>query len=830
MSSLLPYQIPHADALEVSLIANKIAVDGSDPGVGKTYTAADVARRMGYTVFVVCPKVSVPMWKKVLQSFNVLFYDVVGYEKLRAGNTPWGKWEGRAFRWSLPRGVLLIWDEAHRCKAKDSQNAKMLRDAKGITMLLLSATFAKDPLEMRALAHVTGLAQWQSFWHWLTKNGCSKGRFGMEFDTERTDVLERLHNELFIRRGSRISIASLGNQFPQTQITADALDFGDVQKVYDEMEAELAKLDQQVVQDKTKAAAKDAKVTPLTIMLRARQKVELMKVPGIVQLAEDFLADGKSVVIFTNFRATLDALCGKMGTQCAIYGAQPELERQQAIEAFQSNRERAIIVNVQAGGVSLSLHDLHGTNPRVALVCPTFSAVELRQALGRIHRAGGTRTLQRILFAAGSIEEKICDAVNAKLEQLDLLNDGDLDPSKNNLNISAPAPSIGVSALHNMPDTTPTIYPTEAEIIGAGFAKLQHAGRSHSRHSPSSLENKAKCEGWFNQEGRDTTAADRGSLGHEMVEKNNFGMAPEDSDLTNAALKCRDFLTRFKGTHMAELALPIQDQKGHIDHLYLNEDNSADLVDLKFARNIYGADSAQFWAYMIGVWDAFPYVQTIRVYVLHPFLDHIDVEVFSRRRDYERLNAVVRKIIQNATNPNPDNFHIGKQCAWCGRMAVCKAWAQLGIEIANRANKDGEKYELPKGGRLDGEDIDPQTLAVLWRIAPLIKTVSEGWRSLALKKRVEEGMDIPGTELYEKKGTRSITNAMAAYDAIKDKVSPESFIEACDVKITELEKVFAATFPRGEKGASKSELTCRLLDASALTSGAPVQLLRESKQ
>jgi hypothetical protein len=266
-----------------------------------------------------------------------------------------------------------------------------------------------------------------------------------------------------------------------------------------------------------------------------------------------------------------------------------------------------------------------------------------------------------------------------------------------------------------------------------------------------------------------------------------------------------------------------------LDHLYLNEDNSADLVDLKFARNVYEADTAQFWAYMIGVWDAFAYVQKITVWVLHPFLDHVDVEVFYRRRDYDRLNAVVRKIIENASNPNPDNFRIGKQCAWCGRASKCKAWAQLGVEIANRANKHGEKYELPKGGRLDGEDIDPQTLAVLWRIAPLVQTVAEGWRGLALKKRVEEGIDIPGTELYEKKGTRSITNAMAAYDAIKDKVTPESFIEACDVKIGDLEKVFAATFPRGEKGASKSELMCRLLDASALTSGATVQLLRESK-
>ena len=464
---------------------------------------------------------------------------------------------------------------------------------------------------------------------------------------------------------------------------------------------------------------------------------------------------------------------------------------------------------------------------------------------------------------------------------MDLLSDGDLDPAKNNLNAQAPSLSYGVSKTHNMPDQPKTkpdavtalmlaeadrlndkvgkalaksnehacgmrdehpypplavAEPAPTEIkLGPGLpldmAKdvLEHAARAHSRHSPSTLENKAKCEGWFNQEGRDTTAADRGSLGHLMVEKNNFGMAPDDPDLTNAALKCRDFLTRFKGLHMTELALPIQDQKGHLDHLYLNEDNSADLVDLKFAKNAYPADSAQFHAYMVGVWDAFPYIQKITVWVLHPFLDHVDVEVFYRRRDYDRLNAVIRKIIENATNPNPDNFHIGKQCAWCGRASKCKAWAQLGVEIANRANKDGEKYELPKGGRLDGEDIDPETLAVLWRIAPLIKTVSEGWRALALHKRMEEGIDIPGTFLAEKKGTRSITNALAAYEAVKDKMSAADFISACDVKIGALTESYRAAFPRGEKKAGEEELTERLLDAAALTSGAPVHYLREEK-
>jgi superfamily II DNA or RNA helicase len=817
---LLPYQESHADAVAAALQQHGLAIDGSDPGVGKTYVAAKVAKDRGSAVLVVCPKVSIPAWRRVLEGFQVPVLDIVNYEKLRTGNTPHGKWSPRKqFEWSIPERTLLIFDEVHRCKGKDSQNAKMLRDAKGLPMLLLSATLAENPMELRAIAHVTDLCDWHRFWSWLLKNGCKKGRFGLEFNKRRTDVLASLHNELFKVRGSRIRIADLGNQFPDTQITAEALDFGeDIEKIYEEMEAELDALEE--------AAANDKPAQALTIALRARQSVELCKVPGIVQLAEDFLQDGKSVVVFTNYRATLDSLCERLKTDCAIYGGQTAEARQACIDRFQSNADRVIVVNIRAGGVSLSLHDVHNTNPRVALVCPTYSGTELRQALGRVHRSGGSKSLQRILFAAGSIEEKICARVNAKLDRMDLLNDGiptfsdqELSPLKNNLNEISTPMSIEVET-----DIMPKNKPKKTEN------KLEHEDRAHSKHSPSSLENKAKCPGWFNDPdpNKDRSAADRGSLGHEMVEKDNFDMAPDDLELTEAALKCKEFMQRFSkpGTeHHKELRLAIQDQFGHLDHLFLHINLSADLVDLKFARNIYKADTAQFWAYMLGVWDRFPKINEIRVWVLHPFLDHVDMETYSREANYDQLHAIVRAIISKAENPNPDDFRVGKQCTYCGRLGKCRAWAELGADIASRYDAEGRKYAIPAGG---ADVNDPETLAVLWRLAPLISKAADGWRKAALQTRLE-GTDVPGLELFERTGSREITNAAAAFSAISDKVKPEDFIQACDVKIGALEKIFAETFPRGEKGSSKKELMHRLLDASAVSTGAPVQMLRELK-
>ena len=83
----------------------------------------------------------------------------------------------------------------------------------------------------------------------------------------------------------------------------------------------------------------------------------------------------------------------------------------------------------QAGGTGLSLHDETGEHPRISLISPSFSAIELRQVLGRVHRASGkSPSIQNIVFANGTVEMKVCHAVRAKLNNLDLVNDDDLNP------------------------------------------------------------------------------------------------------------------------------------------------------------------------------------------------------------------------------------------------------------------------------------------------------------------------------------------------------------------------------------------------------------------
>jgi SNF2 family DNA or RNA helicase len=176
-----------------------------------------------------------------------------------------------------------------------------------------------------------------------------------------------------------------------------------------------------------KAAGDSSNAEHLTAQLRARQVSELQKIPALVELAKDALAEKRSVFIGVNFNDSLDTLKESFGNEIVaiVRGDQTSEDRERNIAAFQADKARILIANLRAGGVGVSLHDLHGRFPRTALICPGWSATDLKQALGRVWRSGGkTTSIQRILYAAGTVEETVAARIEEKLRNLSLLNDG----------------------------------------------------------------------------------------------------------------------------------------------------------------------------------------------------------------------------------------------------------------------------------------------------------------------------------------------------------------------------------------------------------------------
>lgn len=432
--ALYDWQKPHTDKLVEAMCRHGFAMDGSDTGTGKTVIALEVAHRIGRIPFVVCPKSVIPSWVEMMRQFRPddPAYFAYNYEKMRGGKTAFLPRKGKRLSWRLdPAVCMLIFDEVHRCKSDKSLNSRMLAQAKdaGIPVLMLSATACSDPTEMKSVGYILGMHQYRNYWSWCLQTGCSKGVFGGLKFSNSPKVLKRLHDYIYPDRGSRIKIKDLPEgTFPDNMVIPQGYHVDDpsaFDQIYTEMASELGALAERVEHDSDEES-------PLTIQLRARQKAELLKVPVFTELAEDALSQRNSVVIFVNFTATLEALASRLSTvapTALIQGGQSSADRADRVDAFQRDSAHVLICMTQAGGVGLNLHDLLGNRPRVSLISPGFSAIDLKQALGRIHRAGSkSPAIQKIVFAAGSVEMRVCRAVRRKLTNLDLINDDELNP------------------------------------------------------------------------------------------------------------------------------------------------------------------------------------------------------------------------------------------------------------------------------------------------------------------------------------------------------------------------------------------------------------------
>ena len=441
--SLLVPQREHAVNMLNSIYMNGVAADLSETGTGKTYVAAWVAKQLNVPLVVICPKVVRKSWNEVLSKFGIKANVVINYEKLTRGNTEYltfknGKDEyAENYQFGFPKDALVILDETHKCKALKSKNSTMLVALKqnGYKLFLLSATAATNPVEMRSFGYATFLHNLANFKNFLSSCNVRTNRFGaFEIDMANNvtrQAMSDIHDTLFnkLKVAGRMTRKMFGNIFPDNRVMAEAFDMGantdKINRVYELMEAELAALEE---------SSSNYKQHQFAIMTKARRMAELLKVPTFVEMIEDLYDEGISPVIFVNYTETVEAIKKKLEQKnkfkdqiAFIVGGQSNTNRDRDIEMFQNNTKRIMIANLSAGNAGISLHDLIGNNPRHSIISPSFSAIQLIQALGRIHRAEGkSPCIQKVVFAAGTIEEDACYRVQAKINNLDALNDGDL--------------------------------------------------------------------------------------------------------------------------------------------------------------------------------------------------------------------------------------------------------------------------------------------------------------------------------------------------------------------------------------------------------------------
>lgn len=456
MFEFRPYQLEAAKILSDLLQERQFALDGSDTGIGKTFTAIATALEFDPPppVAVICRASAQTKWRDALALFNIEPVFLFSWDKARNKKNPFfiplrnrrGNISG--FNLRLHEPTLVIVDEIHAAGAVKSQNAQLVIAAAqcpNAYVLGLSASIADSPLKLYAVGFCLGLHTLSSppsdFWSWCRKNGCGKAPFGgMYFrKRDRERVLLRLHETLFgpKPRGVRLRKKDLmqAGQFPESEVFVELWDVGTIAASPAWLRPYLEDVDKSEEKDNEKH---DYDPHGGIIAMRDRQRSELIKVPALISDIEDRLEEGESVIVFLQFTKTLEAVASRLDgvPYSVVAGMIPRslqlqrgnISRDEQLRLFQSGEHRLILCQTDAGSESIDLHDTDGRFPRHVIVFPTYKSVTLIQALGRAVRSGAkSPVVQRIVYSSGGIEEKIARVIESRLENLSLLSDGELN-------------------------------------------------------------------------------------------------------------------------------------------------------------------------------------------------------------------------------------------------------------------------------------------------------------------------------------------------------------------------------------------------------------------
>jgi hypothetical protein len=831
--NLYPPQQKSHDALVAALKKHNAALDSSITGAGKTLVAVETAATVKLTPLVICPKVVIPSWKATLLEQDSDYWDIVNYEKLRTGNTRWLKKVGRSFEWSVLPKTLLIFDEVHRCKGIRSQNAKMLVAAvkQGLPCLMLSATAAEDPSEMRALGFALGLHKDNNFARWAMNWGCSIDPWRkLCFPIKSRPKLKVLHKEIYPDKGYKISRAEMGDFFTETSIITDPVDFGsaeEMQKIYDEMEEELNELSKQSGADKGASA--------LTARLRARQAIELLRIPALAEMVQDAVDEGCSCAVFLNFRASMDALKERLNIPVAeIQGDQTASHRDLEIERFQRDYVHVILCQINAGGAGVNLHATRkNSRPRRSFISPSDDAKMMTQALGRIDRAGSqSDTVQWILFAANTIEEEVAKNFRRKLHNMSVLH-ADLPQDAEIMKI--------------LPKSVDAVLPSDT-VVSHTMSVAEEP--KHAKWSPSKLKHVEICPGYESREGGANPAAEMGTRIHEALEK--FDLDPlTDSWERLIAERCLEAYQNIVARHGLikgvydthhEVRLDINldeglDTFGTCDVLLIQGDMGV-AIDWKTGKG--AVDDAeintQAQAYVLGAFQRHPEPDAIHFYFVIPQRDEITFHTY-RREDCARIQLRLSTIIRRAEqfqyvwkgrggvpvemfNPQPGN------CEFCANQWKCHAVTAKVFDIARKYGTDG----LPVPAKVHGSETeDPEDMAKLLLLLPVVQQWIDGVKARSKQMAFEEGLEIPGFEAKERAGRRTITSASAAWHALVElhpEIGAEDFIARLGpISFNDIAEVAKESAPRGKKTAAQNEFEDKLIEMGVLDQSPPSRYL-----
>lgn len=437
------------------------ALLADEVGLGKTIEAGMLIseyllRGMARTVLVVCPAALVGQWRAELaDKFAV---EAQSTDEARFRTNPEAAWsagsEPRVVVASLQmiraarhaelvrsqRWDLLVVDEAHYLKNRTTAGYKLLDSLKSRFLLLLTATPVENDLE-ELYNLVTLLKPGQ-----LATPAAFKKQFvekGDPFSPRNRERLRNLLGEVMVRNTRALAGRGieLPPRFAQTVVLdpspqEQALYTAVVDLVRSVKDGGGSRLSLRTLLEEAGSSAEAvldtvgrldsglgaAALTPVAEAARSATQSQARKLAKLLEIirALGSFSPGSKAVVFTRFRATLEALSSALHAAGVAHscfsGGMSGPEKDRAVA--QLREEVPVMLATDVGGEG---RNLQFANVLVNYDLP-WNPMKIEQRIGRLHRIGQTREVRVFsLCARGSAEERILDVLDRRIHLFELV-------------------------------------------------------------------------------------------------------------------------------------------------------------------------------------------------------------------------------------------------------------------------------------------------------------------------------------------------------------------------------------------------------------------------
>lgn len=408
----MPNLMPHQREGVEWLVKQKRGLLWWTPGAGKTLTAIETLRRLGSKdVLFVAPVSLLSIWRDEAKKFYGLDVTIIrgSKEKRKA------MWEGRGwcvvgyetlrsdFKECSHKWDAIVLDESGKVNNHAAKVTKCILKMEAPVRIALNGTAISN-----SYADLWPVCTWLepqslygNFYRFRAIHAVMHPAFPAIVDWRATEEIERRVSPLISRKGKEEVLKNLP---PLTEQVISFQLSPEERRVYKEIKEDLIVKIQEEEMPVTNALVELMRLRQVTNGLHAfGLKSESSKLRVMQDLLSTLRSDSK-VIIFSQFKTTVNQVMSLLSNAVAISGDVDSAERDRAIMRWKHEPTCRYLVMTSAGEKGLNLQDAD-----VMVHCDLpWSAASYEQRIGRFHRTGQLKpVISYTLEAEGTVDEKV---------------------------------------------------------------------------------------------------------------------------------------------------------------------------------------------------------------------------------------------------------------------------------------------------------------------------------------------------------------------------------------------------------------------------------------